>query len=150
MSDSKDPSEQRKFERVPAKLTISYQLLEEGGPSAAPFSAVELSPASLRIHEAITKDISVGGFALVGERPFPVGGKVEVTFHLPWFKEGLKLMAEVVRTEPFTESQRTLHRGGIRILFIDPEALGYIEKHIHLLKKIQDELARGLRELKRA
>lgn len=147
MADAKGHREQRKYERVPARLSIVYRLLtgeEDGTPPAG------LSPEWTRIHDAITKDISTGGFALVGERPFPVGGKLMVTFHLPHFKEGLNFTAEVVRSEPFQESQRTLHRGGVRILSIDPADLNYIEKHIHLLKQIQTELSECLKELKKA
>jgi hypothetical protein len=147
MANPTGPRDQRKFERVPARLSIVYRLIT--GEEAAPPPG-GLSPEWIRIHDAITKDISVGGFALVGERPFPVGGQVEVTFHLPHFKAGLNLTAEVVRSEPFRESQRTLHRGGLRILSIDPADLNYIEKHMHLLKKIQGELAQCLKELKKA
>lgn len=146
--------EKRKHERVISSLKVQFRLLEgdarkvlkQSSYSKTTMDQIGAFAAKSPVFQAVTRDLSLGGMALVGDQPFPRGGVVEVGLHLPHFKTVLKFAAEVVRSESFTEMHRTLHRAGLRILAINQEDLDHIGRYLHI-KKLQNELKEDLRRL---
>jgi hypothetical protein len=148
--------EKRKHERIVSSLKVQYRLVEGDARKVLKHSSYnkttmdqisEFAQKSPVFH-AVTRDLSLGGMALVGDQPFPSGAVVELGLHLPHYKTMLKFVAEVVRSESFTEMQRTLHRAGLRILAINQEDIDHIGRFLHI-KKLQNELREDLRTLKR-
>jgi hypothetical protein len=131
--------EKRQFERVVATLKADYRLVDPKDSkkilentnykNTTVDQLPELSKTSSLYH-AVTKDISMGGLALVGEQPFPMGGVVEIGLHLPKYKSVLKFLAEVVHTESFKEMGRVIHRAGVRTMAINQEDLEKINQYL--------------------
>jgi|HubBroStandDraft_1064217.scaffolds.fasta_scaffold366961_1 c-di-GMP-binding flagellar brake protein YcgR len=144
--------EKRQHERVTSTLKVQYRLVE--GDAKKILKHVSYSKSTIEqvselaqkshVHHAVTRDLSIGGMALVGEQAFPKGAVVEVSLQLPHYKTLMKFVAEVVRSESFTEMQRTLHRAGLKILAINQEDIDHISRFLHI-KKLQNELKDDLR-----
>jgi len=148
--------EKRQHERVLTSLKVEYRLIE-GNPkkilkhehySDTGLDQVLTLAAKSPVHQAVTKDISVGGMALVGEQGFPVGSIVEVGLQLPHYKTQLKFLAEVMRSESFVEMQRTFFRSGLKILAINKADIDHISRYLHI-KKLQNELKEDFKNLKK-
>jgi c-di-GMP-binding flagellar brake protein YcgR len=140
--------EKRQYERIVANLKVQYRMVEEKDAkkvlkhSSYKDSAVEHLPELAKkshVYHAVTRDLSLGGLALVSDHPFPIGSVAEVGLQLPHYKTILKFLAEVVRSDSFTEMQRTLHRAGLRILAINRDDVDHIGRYLHI-KKLQNEL----------
>ena len=131
--------EKRQYERVVATLKIDYRLVDAKDSKKALEHAhykqttvdhlPELSKKS-PLHHAVTKDISMGGLALLGTEPFAMGTIVEIGLHLPKYKTTLKFLTKVVRAETFIEMGRTIHRAGVQTLAINQEDLNRIQKYL--------------------
>src|SRR6185295_5661392 len=140
--------EKRQHERVVATLKIEYRMFVEGdakkilkGASYKETTVDQLASLSKNstLYHAVTRDISLGGMALIGEHPFPIGAVVEVGLHLPHYKTVLKFAAEIVRSDSFVEMQRTMHRAGLKILAINRADMDHITRFLHI-KKLHQEL----------
>lgn len=148
--------EKRQHERVLTSLKVEYRLVEGSAKKALKhehysdtsleqvFQMAQKSP----VHQAVTRDISIGGMALVGEQAFPMGAVVEVGLHLPYYKTQLKFVAEVVRSESFVEMQQTYYRSGLKILAINKADIEHISRFLHI-KKLQNELKEDLKNMKK-
>ena len=148
--------EKRQHERVLTSLKVEYRLIEGNAKKALKHEnysgtsleqVLSMAPRS-PVHQAVTKDLSVGGMALVGEQGFPVGAIVEVGLQLPHYKTQLKFVAEVMRSENFTEMQRTYFRSGLKILAINKADIDHISRFLHI-KKLQSELKEDIKNLKK-
>ena len=148
--------EKRQHERVLASLKVDYRLLEGNAKKVLKHEhysdtgldeVLRLAPKS-PVHHAVTKDLSIGGMALVGEQAFPAGSVVEVSLQLPHYKAQLKFVAEVMRSESFVEMQRTFHRSGLKILAINKADIDHISRYLHI-KKLTHELKTDLKNLKK-
>ena len=128
--------EKRKFERVVATLKMDYQIVS--GPEAKKLLTHEhyqettvdhlpqLSQKS-SLYQAVTKDISMGGLALMSQQPLQSGMVLEVSLHLPNFQTVLKFLAEIRHVQTVVEMGRTLFQAGIQIMAInkaDVEKMG--------------------------
>jgi hypothetical protein len=119
--------EKRQFERVLATLKMEYQIVT--GPESQKLLSHEnysqttvdhlpkLSEKS-SLYRAVTKDISLGGLALISQQPLQKGTLLEVSLHLPNYKTKLKFLAQIMHVETTVEMGRTLFNAGIRTLAI--------------------------------
>ena len=131
--------EKRQHERVVATLKIDYRMVDSKDSKKVldhdhyKLTTVDHLPELSRkspLHHAVTKDISVGGLALLGAEQFAMGAIVEIGLHLPKYKTTLKFLARVVRTESFIEMGRTIHRAGVQTLAINRADLDRIQKYL--------------------
>lgn len=138
--------EKRKFERIVATLKMEYQIVS--GPETKKLLAHEhyqettvdhlpkLSQKS-SLYEAVTKDISMGGLALVSQQALQAGMVLEVSLHLPNFKTILKFLAEIRHVQTTVEMGRTLFQAGIQIMAINKADVEKMEDYL-LAQKSQD------------
>ena len=131
--------EKRQHERVVATVKVEYRLVDAKDSKKIldnvdyKNTTVEKMPAlshKSSLYHAVTKDISLGGLALLGDNEFPIGAVVEIGLHLPRYESVLKFLAKVVRTESFIEMGRTIHRAGVQTIAINQDDLNKIEKYI--------------------
>ncbi len=131
--------EKRQHERIVATLKVDYRLVDARDSkkildhSHYRQTTVDHMPELSRkspLHHAVTKDISMGGLALLGQEPFTMGAVVEIGLHLPKYKAVLKFLAKIVRTESFVEMGRNVHRAGVQTLAINQEDLDQIQKYL--------------------
>ena len=120
-------AEKRQHERVVATLKMEYQVVS--GPDAQRLLSQtnynqttvdqlpELSQKS-SLYRAVTKDISMGGLALVTQNPLKAGMILEVGLNLPNYNVNLKFLAEIRHVETTVEMGKTLYHAGIRTLAI--------------------------------
>jgi hypothetical protein len=136
--------EKRQHERVVATVKVEYRLVDDKDSKKVlenvdyKNTTVEQMPAlshKSSLYHAVTKDISLGGLALLGDNEFPIGAVVEIGLHLPRYESVLKFLAKVVRTESFIEMGRTIHRAGVQTIAINRDDLNKIEKYIIALAK---------------
>ena len=136
--------EKRQHQRVVATVKVDYRLVDAKDSKKVlddvdyKNTTVDQMPALEHksvLYHAVTKDISLGGLALLGDREFPIGAVVEIGLHLPRYEAILKFLAKVVRTESFIEMGRTIHRAGVQTIAINREDLDKIEKYIIDLAK---------------
>ncbi|HVZ81474.1 MAG TPA: PilZ domain-containing protein [bacterium] len=132
-------AEKRQHERVVATLKMEYHIVS--GPDAqrllsqADYSQTtvdQLPKLSERssLYRAVTKDISMGGLALVSQNTLKPGMLLEVSLHLPNYKVDLKFLAEIRHVETTVEMGKTLHHAGIRTLAIHK---GDVDRIAHYL-----------------
>ncbi len=131
--------EQRKFERVAASLKISYRLLEEGEqngildlPRYSQTTAEQLPHLSQKFHvyHAITRDISMGGMSISGEKPFTEGGHVEIYLQLPQYNVQLTLLSVVMRASSFFQTGKTMYSAGVKLLALNREDVARLERFL--------------------
>jgi hypothetical protein len=141
--------EKRQHERVLATLKAEYQIIS--GPDVEKLlnydsyrqttvdRLPELSQKS-PLYRAVTKDISMGGLALVSREPVQPGTVVEVSLHLPSFKSTLKFLAEIVHVETSVEMGQNLFTAGMRTMAINKGDVNHIAEYI-LGQKEKGELS---------
>ncbi len=131
--------EKRQHERVVATLKVDYRTVDAKDSKKIQdhdhykLTTVDHLPELSKkspLHHAVTKDISMGGLALLGTEPFAMGALVEIGLHLPKYKTTLKFLAKVVRTESFVEMGRNIHRAGVQTLAINQSDLDRIQKYL--------------------
>ncbi len=135
--------EKRLHERVVATLKVDYRLVDPK-ESKKILNHIHYSQTTMdrmpelakmsSLYHAVTRDISVGGLALVSEQPFAEGLLVEIGLYLPQYKSVLKFLAKVVHTDKFTELGRNIYRAGVQTLAINQEDLNRIETYLFKLK----------------
>lgn len=139
--------EQRKQERVSTALKVSYRALDSeeknnllGQPRYRQTTADQLPHLSqkFRMYHAVTKDISEGGLAILGDHSFAQGDHVEVSIQLPQYNVAVTFLAEVVRCSPYFELGKTLYSAGIRILALNREDMDRLAKYL-LTEKLREK-----------
>ena len=139
MGTSKGWIEKRQHERVVATVKVDFRLVDAKDSKSVlenvdyKNTTVERLPElshKSSLYHAVTKDISLGGLALLGDQAFPVGAVVEIGLHLPQYQAVLKFLARVVRTESFIEMGRTIHRAGVQTIAINQDDLNRIEQYL--------------------
>jgi hypothetical protein len=139
MGTSKGWIEKRQHERVVATVKVDFRLVDAKDSKSVlenvdyKNTTVERLPElshKSSLYHAVTKDISLGGLALLGDQAFPVGAVVEIGLHLPQYQAVLKFLARVVRAESFIEMGRTIHRAGVQTIAINQDDLNRIEQYL--------------------
>lgn len=120
-------AEKRQHERVLATLKMEYQIVT-GSESQKLLSHSNYSQTTVdqlpqlseksSLYRAVTKDISMGGLALVTQNPLKAGMVLEVSLRLPNYNVDLKFLAETRHITTTTEMGKTLYHAGIRTLAI--------------------------------
>jgi hypothetical protein len=120
-------AEKRQHERVLATLKMKYQIVS-GAESEKLLSHSNYSQTTVdhlpqlseksSLYRAVTKDISMGGLALVTQNPLKAGMVLEVSLRLPNYNVDLKFLAETRHITTTTEMGKTLYHAGIRTLAI--------------------------------
>ena len=131
--------EKRRHQRVTANLKVGYRVIETGEAqtllsqdSYRETTADQLPglSRSSSLYDAVTQNISTGGFCMVSDRAMPAGSLVEVRLDLPDYQTALKFLAEVVRIEPWSEGGTVLHRLGLKTLAINKEDITRMERYL--------------------
>ena len=133
-------AEKRQHDRVLATLKMEYQivtgsetqrLLSHNNYNQTTIDHLPQLSEKSSLYKAVTKDISMGGLALVTQNPIKAGMVLEVSLHLPNYKVSLKFLAEIRHVETTVEMGKTLHHAGIRTLAIHK---GDVERIANYLK----------------
>ena len=141
--------EQRKFERVAASLKISYRILEEAEQNGIldqsrynQTTAEQLPHLSQKFHvyHAITRDISMGGMSISGEKPFAEGQNVEIYLQLPQYNVTLTLLSVVMRASSFFQTGKTMYSAGVKLLALNREDVARLERFL-----LAEKLRQGTR-----
>jgi len=141
--------EQRKFERVSASLRVSYRVLEgaeqDGILDQSRYNqttAEQLPHLSQKFHvyHAITRDISMGGMSISGEKPFAEGQNVEIYLQLPQYNVTLTLLSVVVRATSFFQTGKTMYSAGVKLLALNREDVARLERFL-----LAEKLRQGTR-----
>ena len=138
--------EKRQFERIEATIKITYcpipkdelaKFLSDPEYRESSMDHLpELSKKSATLH-AVTRDISMGGMCLVGQKAFPGDSALQIYLHLPGYPAPLTLLAEVVRVmSENTGSNGPTFRAGIKILAINRQDVVRLDKFL-LAEKIR-------------
>ena len=132
--------EKRQFERIDATVKVTYSIVPQSelastlAHSSYSESKVdhlpELSKKSAVVN-AVTKDISVGGMALVGQEPFPADSALEIHLYLPAYPAPITLLAQVIRAQVESSgSSGSTYRAGIKILAINRKDVSRLDKYL--------------------
>lgn len=136
--------EKRQHERVVATLKMDYRVV--GGPDIQKLMAneqyrgttvdhlPELSERS-SLYKAVTKDISLGGLAVVSQQPLQKGTILEISLQLPNFKTVLKFLAEAMHVTTSVEMGKTLFHAGLRTMAIHKGDVDRIAEYLIEQKK---------------
>lgn len=139
MAEKSGWMEKRQHERFLTALKVSYRIIStaEAQTILSQDSYRETTADRLPmisqvspLYEAVTQDISLGGFCMVSEQAVPARTVVEVILTLTQTMTALKFMAEVVRTEPLSQGGSTLHRLGLKTLAIHKEDMTRMEQYL--------------------
>jgi c-di-GMP-binding flagellar brake protein YcgR len=136
--------EKRQHERIVATLKVDFhvihsdeakKLLEnERYRNTTAEQLPELSQKS-NLYKAVTKDISLGGLALVSQEILSKGMLLEVNLQLPSYHTTLKFIAEVMHVETFEEMGKTLFTAGMKTLAISKDDVQHIADYLIKQKK---------------
>ena len=84
--------EKRQFERISATVKITFRIVSKeevvtmlNHPHYKDSRADQLPELAEKstVFHAVTRDVSLGGMAVVGDQPFPEGSAVAIHLHLP-------------------------------------------------------------------
>ena len=136
--------EKRQHERILATLKMEFQVV--GGPAVqkllnhehyASTTVNHLPELAERssLYRAVTRDVSLGGLALVSQQALHKGSILEVSLHLPNFKSVLKFLAEIMHVSTTEEMGKTLFHAGVRTLAINKEDVNKIAEYLIEQKK---------------
>jgi c-di-GMP-binding flagellar brake protein YcgR len=138
--------EKRQHERVVATLKVDYRIVDSKeskkileNPNYRDTTAEQMPYLSQQsqLYHVVTRDISLGGMALLGEEPFPKGAMVEIGLHLPKYQTVLKFLSQVMHTESFTEMGRTIYRAGVQFMAVNQGDLDRIKEFLISQQKKQ-------------
>lgn len=141
--------EKRQFERIAATVKVTFRLVTKeevvlmlNHPNYRDSTADQLPELAEKstVFHAVTRDISLGGMAVVGEQPFPEGSAVAIHLHLPGYPNPVTLMAEVIRSQE-VGGIHSQYRAGIKILAINRADVVRMEKYL-LVEKLKQENAK--------
>ncbi len=135
--------EKRLHERVVATLKVDFRvvdpkeskkILDHVHYSHTTIDHMPELAKSSPLYHAVTRDISMGGLALISDQPFSSGGLVEIGLHLPQYNTILKFLAKVAHTDKFVELGRNIYRAGVQTVAINQADLNRIETYLFKLK----------------
>jgi hypothetical protein len=150
MTIQKGWMEQRSHERISATLKVSYRVLNEQEKNGAldlprynQTKAEHLPSLSAKFHvyHAVTRDISEGGFSVMGEQPFTQGQQVEVSIVLPQYNVPITFLTEVMRAGTYFELGKTMYNAGVRILALNREDMDRLMKFV-LSQKLRQQVTK--------
>lgn len=142
--------EKRQFERVAATVKITYSVVPKedlvamlNHPHYRDSKADQLPALAEKstVFHAVTRDVSLGGMAVVGDQAFPEGSAVAIHLHLPGYPNPVTLMAEVVRQTEVGGMKGVQYRAGVKILAINRADVVRMEKYL-LVEKLKQENAK--------
>jgi len=142
--------EKRQFERVEATVKVTFRLVSKeevvamlNHPHYRESTADQLPELAEKstVFHAVTRDLSLGGMAVVGDQPFPEGSAVTIQLHLPGYPNPVTLMAEVIRQQEIGGMRGTQYRAAIKILAINRADVVRMEKYL-LVEKLKQENAK--------
>lgn len=125
--------ERRKFNRIAASLEVAYQVVSEKEKvdiaSAEEFPGVAILPLVKRYKtgQAIIRDISEGGLAIVGEESFAVGEQLKLSVQFPEAGKPIEIQATVRSSKAVYKEGKTTFKTGLMIVDVD------LEDFVHLL-----------------
>lgn len=142
--------EKRQFERIAATVKITFRLVSKeevvmmlNHPHYKDSTADQLPELAEKstVFHAVTRDVSLGGMAVVGEQPFPEGSAVAIHLHLPGYPNPVTLMAEVISNQEISSMKGSQYRAGIKILAINRADVTRMEKYmlVEKLKQTNDQ-----------
>ena len=127
MADRLDDSERRRYLRLQDNFRVDLAPW-----SGAPQSLHRLEGDKPDSWVAFSRDLSVGGVAVVASQGPPAGSVVEATIHVPELESPLMVVGEVVRSTPLGGSEE---RFEIALRFapgwIDEEMRARLEKLVY-------------------
>ena len=100
--------QQRKSHRVSAAIPLSFAII----------AAADAQLNGEKVPEVMSQNISVGGLFFEQGLLLTVGDKLEIQFHLP-SSEPVHAVGWVVRCEPISVDERSLHSVAVEFLQID-------------------------------
>ncbi len=142
--------EKRMFERISATVKVTYRLVPKeevvsllNHPYYKDSKADQLPDLAEKstVFHAVTRDLSLGGMALVGDQPFPEGSAVAIQLHLAGYPSPITLMAEVIRTQELGGMAGVQYRAAVKILAINRADVTRMEKYL-LVEKLKQENAK--------
>jgi type II secretory ATPase GspE/PulE/Tfp pilus assembly ATPase PilB-like protein len=90
---AKDDYNNRIYQRVPARVGVRYQLVQQ-----SPDNPTQLTTEGIE-HSSVTKDISAGGLKFVSGYTLPLGTILELKVHLDKNERSIDCLAKVCRVE---------------------------------------------------
>jgi hypothetical protein len=142
--------EKRQFERVAATVKVTYRIVTKeevvtmlNHPHYKDSKADQLPELAEKstVFHAVTRDVSLGGMAVVGDQPFPEGSAVAIHLHLPGYPNPVTLMAEIIRQTEIGGMRGVQYRAGVKILAINRADVVRMEKYL-LVEKLKQENAK--------
>jgi hypothetical protein len=132
--------EKRQSERVDASVKVTFIVVPKeelvailNDPAYRDSTAdrlPDLSKKSAVLH-AVTRDLSMGGMALVGQEEFPADAALQIHLYLPTYPVPLTLLAEVVRMEQEAAgAMGSTFRAGIKILAVNRQDVMRLDKYL--------------------
>jgi hypothetical protein len=139
MEDKSGWVEKRQHERIVATLKVGFHVIRSDEAqkllendrykNTTAEQLPELSRKS-NLYKAVTKDISLGGLALVSQEPLSRGMLMEVNLQLPSYHTSLKFLAQVMHVETFEEMGRPLYTAGMKIMAISKDDVQHIADYL--------------------
>jgi hypothetical protein len=139
MDDKSGWVEKRQHERIVATLKVNFHVIRSDEAKKLlendryrNTTAEQLPELSLKsnLYKAVTKDISLGGLALVSQEVLSRGMLLEVNLQLPSYKTSLKFLAEVMHVETFEEMGKTLFTAGMKTMAISKDDVQRIADYL--------------------
>lgn len=139
--------EKRQYERVEAAVKVTYRVIPREelvqlmrNPEYRDSTSDQLPDLAKKsgVVHAVTRDLSMGGLSLLGEKGFPPGGAVAIHLHLPGYPAPLTLVAEIVRADEVSGITGLSFRAGLKILAVNREDVVRLEKYL-LSEKLKQQ-----------
>ena len=110
-------NERRIFERIEARLRLSYRYLHVQSPSSS-----------------LTLDVSAVGISLLTESKLPKGLVIEIDIQFPFRERPVHLIGQVVWSEPLVLGRGKgiirIYETGARFLDIDPDSQALLAQYL--------------------
>jgi Tfp pilus assembly protein PilZ len=134
------PTEQRLAPRQAVRLRVDLKplrheevrdILEGHGYDELAFSSLSLSKPRVGMIPARIRDLSLGGVRIEGPVSLGTGEATALDLHLPDDRVVVKLLGEVVWSEPAKDSNH-LHAFGLRFAALEENALARLKHFLEL------------------
>lgn len=140
MSSHQGWIEKRQYQRVDASIRVAYRFIDRmeliDSLTDKPYkdwTAEHLDELSRKstVLNAVTKNISMGGMALIGPEQFPEDKSLEIKLFLPTYASPIKMLADVVSAQKEIPTlQGTNYRAGIKILAINSDDVVKLDMYL--------------------
>lgn len=144
MADSNAYIEKRQFERVAARIQVTYHEIPEADAerliASQAYKDISVpDPREIKVKDVmrvVTENISMGGLMIVGDKPFKSGQTVNVEMQLPQAPVPIKSLAVIVRgsEQPGPGGKYT---AGVRFLALNKDDVARLERFIVLQKRAE-------------